>query len=250
MPEESLSLSKAPIVEAVVDIDCEMSTINWEDMERRAAIPFLNQYPVVSRQVLNQATLEAAGADEPKVSMSRSLQALRFGQKDGRQLVQVRAQGFSFNRLAPYASLDDYMSEIQRTWRAFVELTTPIQVRAIRLRYINQIPLPLGDGNLDLGDYFTLGPGMPKEENLTFANFLNRFSLVETPTGNQVSITLATNGSVDKVLPVVLDIEATTHLAVDPADWPPLLDKIQSLRDLKNRVFKNTLTEKCLKLFQ
>jgi hypothetical protein len=37
---------------------------------------------------------------------------------------------------------------------------------------------------------------------------------------------------------------------VQPQEWNWILAKIQSLRDLKNRVFKNTLTDTCLNLFQ
>ena len=49
----------------------------------------------------------------------RAIQSLQFLHEDEKQLVQVMAQGFSFNRLAPYTSLDDYLPVIQRTWELF-----------------------------------------------------------------------------------------------------------------------------------
>jgi len=118
------------------------------------------------------------------------------------------------------------------------------------LRYINRIPVPLGSGPVDLADYFSMGPGIPEEEGLTFVNFLNRYSLVEMKTGHQVNIILAAEGIGEQSLPVILDIEAVGELAVEPTDWQAILVKIQALRELKNRIFLNTLTPKCLTLFQ
>ena len=72
--------------------------------------------------------------------------------------MQVRAQGFSFNRLAPYSGLDDYLPEIERTWSLYVDLASPVQIRAIRLRYINRILLPLAANTVDLDEYLKIGP--------------------------------------------------------------------------------------------
>ena len=78
------------------------------------------------------------------MSVRRGIQALQFLHADEKQLVQVRAQGFSFNRLAPYTSLDDYLPEIERTWHLFVGLASPVQIRVVQLRYINRIPCRRG----------------------------------------------------------------------------------------------------------
>ncbi len=251
MSDTRLRLPKAPIVEAVLDIECEMPPkVDLESMEGRALEALGREYPRRERQFVQEHTFQATAAAAPKFSVRRDIQALRFRQEDGRQLVQVRSQGFSFNRLAPYSSLDDYLPEIERAWRVFVGLAAPIQVRAVRLRYINRIPIPLGSGRVDLADYFSMGPGIPEEEGLTFVNFLNRFSLVEMKTGHQVNIILAADGIGELSLPVILDIEAVGELAAEPADWQAILVKILALRELKNRTFLNTLTPRCLTLFQ
>lgn len=90
----------------------------------------------------------------------RAIQALQFLQDDEKQLVQVRAQGFSFNRLASYTTLDDYLAEIQSVWELFTGLASPVQIRTIRLRYINRILLPLTNGSVELEDYFEIGSSL------------------------------------------------------------------------------------------
>jgi uncharacterized protein (TIGR04255 family) len=180
----------------------------------------------------------------------QSVHALQFLAEDERQLVQIRAQGFSFNRLAPYSSLDDYLPEIERTWKRFVEVTKSVQVRKVGARYINRILLPMPEGHLELADYLQVCPQLPDEENLTFVGFLNHHSAVEAGTNNQVNIILTSQRSDGGRLPLILDIE-TFHVGPsNPEDWTQIQSRIASLRSLKNRVFKNTLTDKCLNLFQ
>ncbi len=99
--------------------------------------------------------------------------------------MQVRAQGFSFNRLAPYSSLDDYLPEIERTWRLYVDLVSPTQIRFIRLRYINRILLPMAEKKVDLDEFLTIGPRQPDEHA-----FLSQQASVEKDTGHQVNLVL------------------------------------------------------------
>ena len=251
MNEPVLSLSSAPIVEAVLDIECDMPpAIEIASLESHARDLFLDQYPKFRTQFVQEHEIKQESGASPKMSVRQGIQALQFLQDDEKQLVQVRAEGFSFNRLAPYSSLDDYLSEIKRTWRLFVGLALPVQIRLIRLRYINRILLPLTNGRVELDDYLKLGPRLPDEDRLTFAGFLNQHSAVEADTGNRVNIVLTTQPPEQGMLPLIFDIEAASTGNGEPSDWPWILSRIQSLRSLKNRIFRNTLTEQCLKLFQ
>lgn len=251
MSEPALKLAKAPIVEAVIDIDCDMPpAFDLAALEGPARDAFLAQYPKFRTQFLEQHRIESK-ADEPAIhSAKRAIQALQFLHDDEKQLVQVRAQGFSFNRLAPYTSLDNYLSEIHRTWGLFVEIASPVQIRVVRLRYINRILLPFTDGRVELEDYFKVSPRLPDENKLRFAGFLNQHTAVEVDTGHQVNIVLASQPPANEKLSIIFDICVTSAGAAEALDWTWILAEIQSLRGLKNRIFRNTLTETCLNLFQ
>lgn len=246
----SAKLANPPIIEAVVDIDCDLPpALDLGTLEAPAREALRDQYPKFRAQFLQEHAIEAPVGTPPKVSVRRGLQAFQFRHDDERQLVQLRTAGFSFNRLAPYTSLDDYLPEIERTWGAVVRLASPMQVRQIRLRYINRILLPLVEGHVELDDYLAIGPRLPEERSLTFVGFLDRHALVETVTGNRVNIILASQPGEATRLPVILDIEAVADTSIEPKDWPAILASIQSLRSLKNLVFRRTLTEQCLTLF-
>src|ERR1700730_1851742 len=106
-----------PIVEAVFDIDCDLPPgFDLAGLETAARAQIQDQYPKFRAQFLQEHKIEAAQDAPPKMSSRLAVQAFQFLHDDEKQLVQVRAQGFSFNRLTPYTSLDDYLPEIERPW--------------------------------------------------------------------------------------------------------------------------------------
>lgn len=246
-----LRLTSAPIVEAVVDIDCDMpKLVDVEVLAGAAAEALADHYPTQRRRMLSEHQISAA-PDQPLAVTSRhDLQALQYVSMDEKQLIQFRPAGYSFNRLAPYTTLDDCLPEIERTWRLFVNIAKPVVCRTVRLRYINRIQLPMVDGRVEIDDYLKLAPKLADEQRLVFAGFFNQHAVLEPATGNQVNIVFATQPPAGDQLPIIFDIEAFGQVASDPGDWLTISGKIQSLRALKNLVFANSLTEKCLNLFR
>ena len=72
------------------------------------------------------------------------------------------------------AFLDEYLPEIERTWRFFVELASPVQVRRIRLRYINRILLPLASGGVRESRSHQIWQRCERaDQNVGFVNYLH-----------------------------------------------------------------------------
>lgn len=237
-------LTSAPIVEAVVDIDCDLpGHFDVDAFDGAARAARADQYPTPRRRLLSEHLVSAAPDRPPAVTS-------RYCSADEKQLIQFRPAGYSFNRLAPYTTLDDYLPEIERTWRIFVDIARPVVCRTVRLRYINRIRLPMVDGRVEIDDYLKLAPKLADEERLAFAGFFNQHSVLEPATGNHVNIVFATQPGTGDELPVIFDIEAFKDVADDPGDWVAISGRIRTLRSLKNLVFANSLTEKCLNLFR
>ena len=251
MNEPQLILSSPPIIEAVVDIDCDMPPdSDIEALDAAAGAALADQYPTSRRRMLSEHQISAAPDGPLNVTSRQGIQALQYFSADEKQLVQFRPAGFSFNRLAPYSTLDDYLQEVERTWRIFIGITKPVVSRTVRLRYINRIQLPKTEGRLEINEYLKLAPRLADEERLTFAGFFNQHSLLEPGTGNQVNIVFATQPPIGDQLPIIFDIEAFKDVSVEPSDWATISGRIHSLRSVKNLVFANSLTEKCLNLFR
>ena len=252
MAENNFRLLKAPIIEAVLDIDCDMPPgKEISTLEPAAHEKLRPQYPKVRRVFVQTHQIETPPGEVPKFKLHQAVHGLQFLSEDEKQLVQFRAQGYSFNRLAHYTSLDDYLPEIERTWRIFVAVAAPVQIRTVRLRYINRLMLPMPEKPpLQFEEYLKVCPRLPDEDKLTFTGFLNQHTAVENGTGNQVQIILMNQPAENKMLPLILDITAENNAPTEVENWPCLLARIQALRHLKNRVFCNTLTEKCLNQYQ
>lgn len=253
MSGSELRIDNPPIVEAVLDIDCDMPPgQKLVDMEQSAAALFFDQYPIPQKQYVQEYGIQTAAGTPASISTPSGvgIAALRFLQSDRKQLVQVRALGFSFNRLLPYTSLDNYLPEIDRRWHQYVSLASPIQVRLIRLRYINRILVPREGGRFDLDSYFRTSPRLPETEGIVLAGFVQQNSGVEVATGNKVNIVFASQTLEGDRLPVIFDIGVAREERGDPNDWGSILLQISGLRTLKNNVFRGSLTEKCLSLFR
>ena len=253
LDSSSVKLRNPPIVEAVIDVDCDLPAgFDLAGLETAARAQFEPRYPksqtLFSQEHLIQAAAQGAS---PKLTSRLSVQAFQYRQEDGKQLVQVRAQGFSFNRLAPYTGLDEYLPEIERTWRIYVDLVSPIQIRGVRLRYINRIFVPLAAGKVELDEFLKIGPRLPDEEHLSLSGFLTQQAAREKGTGFQVNLVLTAEAPENEKLPIILDIAVASNATIESiTDWPSIARPIQQLRALKNRIFLNTLTEKCLDLFR
>jgi len=248
MSSTKFRLEHAPIIEAVVDIDCALPPdLDIASLENLAKERFADGYPKARKQVLHEASITRPPEGPPEVSGRVALQALQFLSEDEKQIVQVRASGFSFNRLEPYASFDDYLPEIHVRWAQFLELVKPVHIRRIVLRGINRIVLPLDpEGRVKLEEHLALSPRLPDETGLVFDGFLHQHQATDRRTSNRVTIVLASEAGTPEGLPVILDIIAFRSARPDLGDWPGIEEIIRSLRDLRNQVFKNSLTPTCL----
>jgi uncharacterized protein (TIGR04255 family) len=246
-----LKLKSPPIVEAVLDIDCDMrGDFDPFQVEVAAAEWLRPEYPKSRRRFMQEIEVQRKPGAAPQTTAREALQALQFLRDDEKQLVQIRPQGFSFNRLAPYSSFDEYLPEIERTWQVFVSVVAPVQIRLIRLRYINRFLLPMRNTKLDLSEYLTLPPRWPDEEQLLLTGFFDRRSLRREATGELANVLMTFQQDDGEKLPVILDIETIREGAFECANWQEIHNRIASLRVLKNSIFSQTLTKKCLKLFR
>ncbi len=251
MDTPTTHLSNPPIIEAVLDIDCDLPPgQELLSLEANARAIFEDDYPHLQRRSAQRFEIEARDEGPPATSSHYGVEAFLFLKSENEQIVQVRDKGFSFNRLTPYEGFDQYLPEIERTWRLYSELARPTKVSALRLRYINRIEVPAEGGRVGLDVYFRAGTQLPSVTGTRFAGFLNQYSLVEQETGHNVKIVLTAQDIVDDKLVVVLDIRVASETSVEPENWDAIQSTLLALRMLKNRVFNDMITEQCQALYQ
>lgn len=254
MEPRPFKLKSPPIIEAIIDIDCDLPpNLDFNQIEQTAKEHLQDRYPNIHHQMFQGQSFTPDPKDEKAVTIGfhKGLQAIQFRSKDERQLIQFRQGGYSFNRLSPYEGFDKYLPEIESTWESFTNIVSPVKIGRVGLRTINRIllPYPSSQDNLNLEEYLATGPKSPPCNNLTLTGFLNQHMAIEPETKNQVHILMSTQSPEDNKLPLILDINAFSTPLIKDLQWDSIESLILQLRTLRTNVFKSMLTEKCLTLF-
>lgn len=239
-----IKLKNPPIIEAVIDIDCDFKVpLDLKAIETQVRKELARSYPKLKPVVVQDHRFE-----QNQYSMKSGLAAFQFLKNDEKQIVQFRTEGFSFNRLAPYTTLDDYLPQVKKNWEIYRKLARPSQIKAIRLRYINRILLPLS-GSIDLSKYISNSPQTADPKRLGLLGFLDQYIAVDKRTGNQAHSIITLEPAVGDKLPLIFDNGVVAVVSQKPEDWLEIRKRITQLRELKNHVFQHTLTKECLNLF-
>lgn len=250
MTTKPFHLENPPIIEAVIDIDCDLPpNADLAKLDAAVTSTLAEKYPKKNARFFQEHQLTQGKDASPSLKVREGVEAFQYFTEDRKQLVQIRRNGFSFNRLAPYEGLDTYFPEIERTWKLFTEIAQPKLVRQVGLRTINRIILPIEVNRAPLDEYFVNPPRLPDVPNLTFAGFVHQYRIVESSTANQANVVLTAQEPQAGNLPVILDIHAFRSCSVEPLGWIEIAEVLNSLRSLKNNVFRKTVTEKCLKQY-
>jgi uncharacterized protein (TIGR04255 family) len=173
MATEPLHLSKSPIIEAVINIQVsplpELALENFKSIVEQVTA----SYP--SSKELSQMEFRGElNPQGPKASASQRQIGLQFQSTDTRQVFQVRLNGFSFHRLAPYENWQNFRGEASRLWSLYRTAVGPTRIETYSIRYINKVPVPLGQ---PIERYFKVYPVIPEDLPQVMINYVMRLEL-------------------------------------------------------------------------
>jgi uncharacterized protein (TIGR04255 family) len=239
-------LSRAPIVEAVIDIRvAPMEGTKVGDFD--AATVFLKgDYPTQKPMRSVHATF-SLNAEE--MSQKHADVGVVFQSRDERSLAQFRLDGFTFNRLVPYTDWPTVFGEALRVWRIYAELYPQVLATRLAVRYINR--MTIGEGG-SLADYLTAPPILPAEVPQALREYLTRL-VVQDPE-KQMSAVLVQAlepGPAEATGSILLDVDAFRELRrpLKPSDGE--IERIfAELREMKNRIFYASITEKAAEAYE
>jgi uncharacterized protein (TIGR04255 family) len=249
LTEKFQHLAHAPIVEAVIEIRARAQN-PWEesDISQRFK-PLLPDYPkVVSQgQVQQEITLSP---DQPKsVVHNMGWHGLHCQSADEKQIARFTRDGFLFARLHPYQNWEQLFGEAMRLWRIHTEIANPLEIQRVGLRYINRIEMQPGEARCE--DYIELHPQPTKGLDLPFVSFFHQDTLAVP--GHSMAInairTLQPPQTPSVGHALILDIDVFTTTAFEMND-ETLVQRLQQMRWLKNKVFFGNVTEKAVDLFK
>lgn len=240
--------SKAPIVEAIIDIQVKMAGDFSHESFNAVHSVLSERFPTKSPIQVVQMGMEpdAQVEGEMQFSSSKTDLGLRLTSKDNSRILQVRVNGFTYSHLPPYTSWEVLRNEAHEVWLIFVELCKPQTVVRCALRFVNRIEIP--KPSIELRDYFYLFPEIPKGIPQDVSGM---FMQLQMPQNDLEGIAIVNQAVAEPTSPgtvsVLLDFDlfqVREYAPRDEAIWH-YLDK---LRNRKNELFEACITDETRRL--
>src|SRR5215472_17252623 len=126
--------------------------------------------------------------DTPARASVMSLQpfGLRYDRSDGSRVLQVNRGGMTLSIFKDYTNWNVLRAAASDAWKEFLNVSGPVGISRLAVRYINGIALPLGK---DYDEFLNAGPKVPPTLPQIVNNFIQR---VEVPFANEEAVAIIT----------------------------------------------------------
>jgi len=243
-------LSKAPITEAILDIKAKLpdgvDLSIFDEFQEKIKTRFEDRK---TKRSLKAEFKFLPGKDESSpIVPEEKVEGFMYISKADNKIVQAGLGGFTFNKLNPYEDWIKFHSEARELWELYNKITKPTSVDRISLRYINriEIPLPLGD----FSEYILTNPTVAPKLSQALSHFLMR---IEIPNDGIQALAIITETmqpqTESEKLPLIFDIDVIkvfNYTEKEPEMW----QDFNLLRQFKNEIFFNSITDKTKELFK
>lgn len=235
-----------PIKEAIFDIRIgSLGKSSLEEIEKVHS-QISETYPNKKKQINIVGKFELKEGIQISNETGSEVRGFIFSSTNNCLQVQFRLDGFTLNMLKPYSEWAEFSEEAFRLWKLYQENFVPNSITRIALRYINRIEIPLPF--IEFQEFISNMPPIPVCLPQTFHNFFMQVNVPCDNSGTGIIITETIEPPSKEVLPFILDLDAF-KIGDILIDSESLKKEFDSLRDLKNNVFENCITDKTRKLF-
>lgn len=238
----------APITEALLDIRVTLPEHMNLDLLATFHDDIRDRYPNKRERKLWTGNIELTDQGANVAPPHGGTIGYLFASLDGKNMVQARLDGFTFNRLKPYDRWETFREESHKLWQHYVKVAGPKQITRVALRYINRIEIPLP--MRDFKDYILTVPEIAPKLPQSLAKFFMQLTI---PIPEIAALALITETmepvTETKKLPFILDIDVIREAAFD-VDGQEAWEVLDKLHELKNEVFFNSITPKTKELFR
>lgn len=250
MSQASPDYARAPIAEALLDV--RVADLEPSVLEQLAAYDDA-AYPTRSEQTVKEVEV-SSGARAAAAKVERKLSGYMWTSNDGRNMVQMRTDGFACGQLAPYSGWEAFYGEARRLWLAYTGRVGHFQLMRASLRYVNQIQVAVE--GLDVSDYLTTRPEVAQDLSYPVAGFFMGIdiSLDDLNASARLVETVLPCESVDNSYRLVLDIDVVRTfnqaLSSNDCDIETFDATFDDLHKAKNHVFETSISDKTRELLR
>jgi uncharacterized protein (TIGR04255 family) len=240
-------LSKAPLVEGLIDIRVRQSSIVSSTELKFICDELAGDFP--QRQELHNVVAQINFSPESSGSLltaSDGHAGYILRSTDGKWVAQFRLDGLTVSRLQPYESWDELKAKTAELWIRYAQSVKPTSVTRVATRFINRIQLPNGvPFENTFQTTFVIGSSLPQ----TVSEFLLRFVLPFEQEQALAIVTQAFEKSHMDGTDCILDLDIFSEFPdglIESEMWA----RLEVLRLVKNRLFFESLTDSALESYK
>ncbi|MEM6960594.1 MAG: TIGR04255 family protein [Myxococcota bacterium] len=235
-------LSRAPIVEALLDIRVEptVDSTSLEALKSQLGQTFPKVRPMQELRV---------GLASDETNVGRRSNGFEFRDSADHWAAQTRPNGFSISRINGYESWQELRDKARGLWNVYRTAASPKRVVRTAVRYVNRMDLELPIG--DLGHFFALEVRTPAALPASMSELLVRSVIPFESEGSSCIVTMLVQPvkPEDTSASVVLDIDVFIQNELD-AHSDEVWDRLEQHRSVKNKVFYAIVKEELWRRYQ
>lgn len=244
----NLHYSKAPIIEAVIDIQIAPQSEAILARLKELADTLKDRFPSQNKLNSVRMQVEHNAEDTAKNKSTTTLDemGIRLVDEPNTRILQLKKTGFTYSHLPPYSDWASYSKEAKEYWELFVKYCEPEVATRTAVRYINRIDIPLATVEID--DYLNLYPQIPEGISQDVQGMHLQLQMPQTDIASMAVINEAVvEPAMPKGFSVIVDIDvfnsSTTAL-------PDIWNLLEQLRNRKNEIFESIITDKTRELIR
>ncbi|MEA5580524.1 TIGR04255 family protein [Nodularia harveyana UHCC-0300] len=231
--------SRPPITEALIDIQVQLPQEVNLDILAQVYLSIQTEYPKREEMLMFQGQMTAGASVEATASQSQI--GYRIFSDDQKQILQLRLDGFTFSRLAPYDCWETFRDEAKRLWSIYQSLVDPQAITRLAVRYINRLDIPLPVG--DLKDYLRTFPEVSSNLPQGLSGYFMQLQIPQEKLATMLVINQAlVPPPTPDFISILLDLDLFLERDI-PQNGIELWNIVEQMHEQKNRAFEACITE-------
>jgi uncharacterized protein (TIGR04255 family) len=235
-------LSKAPIIEATIDIRAVLSA-SWDETALHKKLKTrLSDFSKIEaiRATRFQISFPKKQANQPLEDIG--CVGFKLHSNNNLHIAQFNKEAFVFSRLKPYEDWEHFSQEALRLWAVYYELLKPTNIIRIGLRFINRISIR--QEMIKLEEYYKYPPESLKNLDWSLTGYLHHDVMRVPETAYSVNL-IKTIQNVPGEIGLILDIDVFNETQF-ACDQQQIIECLSEMRWIKNKIFFSSLTDKTL----
>lgn len=238
---------RPPVTEAVIELRYE-NPVSQSNLEKAAA-RLEKEYSISENELAQNVTLDAQAGN---AAFSTAWQGLKRSSSDRTEVVIFRTVALVIGHLAPHKGWEHLLEKTKNAWFALARATGEnLALSRAGVRYINRIDIPHENKQPVIFDYIQFRPqapeGLIRDSSISEYYAQVAYSIAETELGARIIVANGVSPLIGHSS-IVFDVDVfRDHLI--PRRVEDLWHLLSELRDQKNIIFEDCITDKARELF-